>query len=94
MDFLREVFASYPDQVIVIRLTASQTGQFSFTGSYNTPHTRRTISAAGADLILDARVNDDPNSRRQSVSDIEFQARTRVRVEGSSKIIASEAPSS
>lgn len=82
--YRREVFASYPDQVVVLRLTTDTPGSLSFNGSYNTPHTRSSVVVEGPDLVLNAQVNDDPNTRRQPVSEIEFQARTRVRVEGGS----------
>lgn len=37
--FKREVFASYPDRVIVVRLTADKPGQVSFTLRMDSPHT-------------------------------------------------------
>jgi alpha-L-fucosidase 2 len=37
--FTREAFASYPDRVIVVRLTADQPGQISFTVRMDSPHT-------------------------------------------------------
>ena len=42
--FEREVFASAPDQVIVVRLTASRPGQISFEARLQTPQ-RATIEA-------------------------------------------------
>jgi alpha-L-fucosidase 2 len=38
VQFKREVFASHPDQVIVVRLEADKPGQLSFTASLTTPH--------------------------------------------------------
>ena len=38
MTFTREVFASYPDNVIAIHLTASQPGQLTFTVALDSPH--------------------------------------------------------
>jgi alpha-L-fucosidase 2 len=47
--FHREIFASAPDQVIVIRLTASEPGKLNFRASFACPH-------AGADTaVVDAR---------------------------------------
>ncbi|MGC3958273.1 MAG: glycoside hydrolase family 95 protein [Verrucomicrobiota bacterium] len=37
--FKREAFASYPDRVIVLRLTADKPGQISFTLRMDSPHT-------------------------------------------------------
>jgi alpha-L-fucosidase 2 len=42
--FEREVFASAPDQVIVVRLTASQPGRISFDARMQTPQ-RATVEA-------------------------------------------------
>jgi alpha-L-fucosidase 2 len=50
--FTREVLASFPDQVIVIRLTASKPGQLSFAASYSTLHSKpddRDHAGEGAD---------------------------------------------
>lgn len=33
----REVFASYPDQVVIVRLTADRPGQVTFTAAFSTP---------------------------------------------------------
>ncbi len=82
VDYTREVFASYPDQVIVVRLTASEPGSVSFTYSFDTVHTRSTESVEGTDLVLDAQVNVDIDSRRQQTSDIHFQSRVRILNEG------------
>src|SRR6185436_9536116 len=50
--FSREVFASAPAQVIVVRLTASRPGQISFTARMQTPQ-RATIEAtADGDLVM------------------------------------------
>lgn len=88
VNYKREVIASYPDKVIAIRLSGDKPGSVSLTGTFNTPHTRASISRNGPDLILDAQVNDDPDSRRQRVSEIEFQARCRVRAEGGSASVS------
>ena len=38
VEYTRECFVSFPDQVIVMRLTASQKGALSFKASYNLPY--------------------------------------------------------
>ena len=38
VDYTREVFASFPDQVIVVRLSASRPAVLSFTASLRSPH--------------------------------------------------------
>lgn len=84
VQYRRETFASFPDQVIVVRFTASEAGKISFTASYDSPHTARTVTSVGNDFILDGKVNQDANTRRQQTSAIEFQARARFTVEGGS----------
>lgn len=43
--FRREVFASYPDRVIVMRLTADKPGQINFTLRMDSPHTNSQVEA-------------------------------------------------
>jgi len=43
--FKREVFASYPDRVIVLRLTADKPGQINFTLRMDSPHTNSQVEA-------------------------------------------------
>ncbi|MEV8438002.1 glycoside hydrolase N-terminal domain-containing protein [Actinosynnema sp. NPDC051121] len=51
--YRREVFASAPDQVIVVRLTAETAGSVSFTGSFSTPQRAGTSSPDGTTIALD-----------------------------------------
>ena len=80
--YTREYFASFPDQVIVIRLTADQAGALSFNYTFDTQHTGKTVTTSGTDLILDAIVNRDVDTRRQQISEVEFQSRVRIVNEG------------
>jgi len=80
--YQRDCFASYPDNVIVVRLTASQSGSISFTCSLTTPHTVLSNSASGTDVVLHGAV--DHVGRNALVSDIEFESRVRVLCEGGS----------
>ncbi|WP_322906946.1 glycoside hydrolase family 95 protein [Paenibacillus campi] len=52
--FEREVFVSHPDDVLVVRLTASVPGQISFRASLNSP-LRHTTAVDGADWLLFGR---------------------------------------
>ncbi len=45
--YTREIFASYPDQVLVIRLTADKKGSIAFTASMDRPERFITIAADG-----------------------------------------------
>ena len=50
--FSREVFASAPDQVIVVRLTASRPGQISFEARMQTPQRATVEATADGDLVM------------------------------------------
>ncbi|MBB6692278.1 glycoside hydrolase family 95 protein [Cohnella xylanilytica] len=60
--FVRETFASYPDQVIAMRLTASRPGALSFAAKLDSPLRSRT-SVADGQLVLRGRApgHVDPN---------------------------------
>jgi alpha-L-fucosidase 2 len=76
----RECFASYPDHVIVVRLTASQSGKISFTCRLTTPHTVVSNSAGGSDIVLHGKV--DHKGRNNLASQVEFESRVRILCEG------------
>jgi alpha-L-fucosidase 2 len=50
--FEREVFASAPDQTIVVRLTASAPGQISFEARLQTPQRATTAATDVGDLVM------------------------------------------
>ena len=54
--YIREYFASYPDHVIVVRLTASEKGKVSFSATMTTPHRNNKLSSSGNTLIYDVTV--------------------------------------
>nr|WP_051312975.1 glycoside hydrolase N-terminal domain-containing protein [Sporocytophaga myxococcoides] len=74
VNYIREYFASYPDQVIVIRLTASQPGKITFSTSMDSPQTPVTTSNVGNDLLL---LNGQADA-------VKFQNRVKVKTEGGS----------
>src|SRR4051812_12720236 len=92
--FSREVFASAPDQVIVVRVTASRPGRISFDAGLWTPQ-RATIEAAvGGDLVMRG-VNGDgagttPDSRPMSGA-LRFEARVRVIATGGTRRVSGAA---
>ena len=75
--YTREVFASWPAQVIVLRLSADQPGRLAFTVGLESAHADTAITA-GPDggLSLDGRVK---------ASAISFAARLLVRTEGGTR---------
>lgn len=56
--FTREVFASFRDQVIIIRLTANQPGQIKFFASMETDHLSKSISVDKNVIILSGKTSD------------------------------------
>lgn len=70
--YTREYFANYPDNVIVIRISADASGKVNFSASLTTPHTNKSIKNVGSDaLTLDATINS-----------IKFQTRFVVKADG------------
>ena len=86
--FSREVFASAPAQVIVVRLTASRPGQITFTARLQTPQ-RATIEAtADGDLVLRGVNGDGAGTTadgRRMTGALRFEARVRVRPTGGAR---------
>ena len=76
--FKREIFSSPVDQVIVVRLTASQPGQISFTAGMNTPQKATIQIEAGDTLVMNG-----VNGSAEGIHDaLKFQARVRVLAQG------------
>ncbi len=50
--FEREVFASAPDQILVMRITADRPGAISFTATLDTPHPHRVAPSGASGLVL------------------------------------------
>jgi alpha-L-fucosidase 2 len=80
--YTREYFASFPDKVIVTRISASQAGALGFNYTFDSQHTACTVSTSGTDLIIDGKVNKDANTARQQTSDIMFRARIKIQTDG------------
>ena len=73
----REYFASYPDHVIVVRLSADKSGSVSFGATMTTPHNNKRMSSDGNTLIYDVTVNS-----------IKFQNRLNVIADGGTVSVA------
>jgi alpha-L-fucosidase 2 len=86
--FSREVFASAPDQVIVVRLTASRPGQISFEARLQTPQRATVEPTADGDLVMRG-VNADGAGNtadgRPMAGALRFEARVRVLSSGGSR---------
>jgi alpha-L-fucosidase 2 len=82
VSYQRECFASYPDHVIVVRLTANESGQLSFTCDLTTPHQVVTARVEGNDVVLHGAVTHV--GRNGLPNGVEFETRVRVLCEGGS----------
>ncbi|HHY84547.1 MAG TPA: glycoside hydrolase family 95 protein [Verrucomicrobia bacterium] len=83
--YQRDVFTSAPDNVIVIRLTADQPGKLSFDLNFTSPQPEHSVSVAGNDLVMNARVSVQPRPEYFATgltNAIRYQARVRVLAEG------------
>lgn len=88
--YTREVFASFPDQVIVIRLAADQPGSLDFVARLASPHPGAAIKALGPDtLVLSGRPGKFFYKRlhREFDSPTRFEARLQVRAQGGSATV-------
>ncbi len=87
VQFKREVFASAPDQAIVIRLESSKNGALNFTAGLNSPHADYEVSVEGDQIILRGKANNYPVEPRYEgigypESRLTYEARLRVKAEG------------
>jgi alpha-L-fucosidase 2 len=74
--YRREYFASYPDQVIVVRLTADRRGQLDFDASLEVPDNRSAaFSAADGTLTVHGALHDNS---------LPYEARLRLLADGGS----------
>jgi len=79
--FAREVFASAPAQVIVMRLTASRPGQISFAARMQTPQRATVEATADGDLVMRGVNGDGAGATadgRPMTGALRFEARVRV----------------
>ncbi|MCW3099635.1 MAG: hypothetical protein JWL77_5253, partial [Chthonomonadaceae bacterium] len=76
--YLRETFASAPDQVIVLRLTADHPGKISFTLRYTSPQKTRVGKQGVGTLVLDG----NGAGAHEKADAVQFQALARVLPEG------------
>ncbi|MEQ8580469.1 MAG: glycoside hydrolase N-terminal domain-containing protein [Marinoscillum sp.] len=65
VEFQREVFTSFSDQVLVVRLTAREAGQISFTATMDRPKSELIeVSTEGNNLLKMVGRNNDRKSKR------------------------------
>jgi alpha-L-fucosidase 2 len=78
--YTREVFSSFPDQVIIVRITASKPGKINFTASVNYP-SPVNISTAGNDELIMSGITGNCDSIKGAVK---FQVQVKITAEGGS----------
>ncbi|REA64249.1 glycoside hydrolase family 95 protein [Dyadobacter luteus] len=77
--YTREVLASFPDRVIVIRLTADKPGSLSFDASFASQHTRKEVKITSAkDLTISGNSSDHEGVK----SAVRFKGIARIKTEG------------
>ncbi|MHC4507104.1 MAG: glycoside hydrolase family 95 protein [Planctomycetota bacterium] len=79
--FTREILASYPDQIIALRVTADKPGKVTFGAKLTSPHTESSMARVdGSTLALLGRVTQRSKSKTESV--LKFEARLKATAEG------------
>ncbi|MBX3007095.1 MAG: glycoside hydrolase family 95 protein [Melioribacteraceae bacterium] len=76
--FTREVFASFPDQVIVMKITTDQPGKINFSASMNHPLPVK-IKIIGNDKLIMAGTTGDCDSIKGAVK---FEVHAKIKAEG------------
>lgn len=80
--YRREVFASHPDRVLVVRLTADKPGQIDCAIRLSSPHRRNEMKVAGSDmLILRGEVEE---------GGVRFESQANVAAQGGKQIAEAE----
>jgi len=86
--YTREVFASYPANAIVIRITASQPGKLDFTAGFRCPHKDSAVKATDESTLAlrgsPARKALSYRSSREVTNPLKFEARLIASAEGGS----------
>jgi len=76
--YKREVFASIPDQVIIVRITANKPGKLNFSASMDRP-TQIDVSTEGNDKLILSGITGDCDAVKGKVK---FQAQVKIANEG------------
>lgn len=89
VDFQREIFTSFTDQVIVIKLTASEKGKINFSANMDRPAPAKvTVSTENNDVLKmtgfssDRKSNRIPKNQPGTKGRVEFQSRLKIVPEG------------
>jgi len=91
--FIREVFSSFSDQVIVVRLTCDKPGQLTFTARLDSPHPGTETLLVGKDLALRGQLGEYVSGREKEKrpSVLKFEARLGWQAQGGKVDVSAEA---
>lgn len=76
--YQRETFTSFPDQVLITRVTASQPGKVTFNATMTSPHQDVIITSDGNDITLEGVSSQHEGLKGK----VQFQGRTAVTTKG------------
>jgi alpha-L-fucosidase 2 len=88
--FTRDVFASFPAQAIIVRLTADKPASISFQLRMDSPHKASQIKAISADTLSLTGQVADPTVKPNPEMGMTFEARLRVLATGGTTKFADE----
>ena len=75
-----KVFASFPDQVIIVRMTADKSGSINFSAAMDRPASVTVSTKGNSELILSGVTSDRDSIKGK----VQFQAHVKILVEGGS----------
>jgi alpha-L-fucosidase 2 len=78
--FTREVFASHPDNAIVVRVAADKPGSVSFGLKIDSPHKKHQVTSAGKEMLVLSGEVEDPKSPGEP--GMKFEARVLAQTAG------------
>ncbi|MFD0750216.1 glycoside hydrolase N-terminal domain-containing protein [Mucilaginibacter calamicampi] len=85
VNYKREIFASYPDQVIVMRITASKPGSINLNASLSSLQSTAETTLLGGDIVMNGRTGElSTGSYKAAVipSTMKWQARLKTITDG------------
>jgi len=90
--FTREVFSSFPDQVIAVHITCDRPAGLSFTATFDSPQPDAQTLIEKNALVLRGRVRDsvDAETKKASPSALKFEARLECQIRGGRMSAASD----
>ena len=86
VNYKREVFASQPDQVIVVRLTASELGKLSFTASFDS-ELQKNVKALDAHTLEMTGLS---SSHEGVTGQVKFDTRAKIITSGGTTTVSSD----